>query len=140
MHRANTATATTLHGRVGESLGGVPGGAAFCAGAPVDFAGGDGCGAGVGEGGGGGAAGAACPIETEMPNSRHWPLTRANASPKLACEGTEENGPAIRISPLASICGSKLSCGSIAATPDRSRLSLRCLAKISASRAAVLVW
>ena len=88
--------------------------------------------------GGSGAAGADDPTPTEMPNSRHCPFTGANDRSKLTWVGTEGKKPAIRIRPLASICGSRLSCGSITATPERSRLSLRSLAKISPSRAAVL--
>jgi hypothetical protein len=44
----------------------------------------------------------------------------------------------MRMKPFASICGSSESCGSMTATPERSSLSLRSLAKISASRAALL--
>ena len=91
-------------------------------------------------GGASGATGAACPIDTEMPNSRHCPSTGAYSSSKLTCAGTEGKNPAMCIMPLASICGSSESCGSITATPERSSLSLRSLAKISPSRAAVLFW
>ena len=87
-----------------------------------------------------GAEGAAWPSATEIPNRRHCPSTGANASSKLTCLGTEGKKPAMRIIPLASICGSTVSCGSITATPERSRLSRRWPAKISASRAAVLTW
>ena len=45
------------------------------------------------------------------------PIDRANASSKLTCLGTEGKKPAMRIIPLASICGSTVSCGSITATP-----------------------
>ena len=62
------------------------------------------------------------------------------ASVTVTCVGTDGKKPAMCIMPLASICGSSVSCGSMTATPDRSILSLRCWAKISASRAAVLAW
>ena len=87
-----------------------------------------------------GAAGEAWPKETESANKRQRPSTGAKASSKFTCVGTEGKKPAMRIMPLGSICGSKVSCGSITATPDKSILSRRCWAKISASRAAVLVW
>ena len=41
---------------------------------------------------------------------------------------------------FGSISGNRLSCGSSAATPERSSLSRRCAAKTSASLAALLVW
>ncbi len=50
--------------------------------------------------GGSGAAGPLCPIETEMPNSRHCPLTGANDRSKLTWVGTEGKKPAMCISPL----------------------------------------
>jgi hypothetical protein len=84
-----------------------------------------------------GAAGAAWPRATESPNSRHWPSTGANSISKLICAGTEGKNPAIRIMPFASISGSTVSCGSMAATTDKSSFSLRCFAKISARRAAL---
>src|SRR5262249_18486498 len=94
--------------------------------------------AGGAGGGGVGAAGADDPTFTEIPKRRHWPSTGANNSSKLTCEGTDGQKPAIRIMPFDSISGSTVSCGSITATPERSSLSLRCEAKISASFADVL--
>src|SRR5262249_4506466 len=93
----------------------------------------------VGDGAGAaGGTGAAWPRLTDRPNSRHCPFTAANSNSKLTCVGTEVKKPAMCSMPLPSICGSTVNCGSSAATPERSILSLRCLAKISASFAAVL--
>ena len=75
-------------------------------------------------------------------NAEQPPLAVDRREQKLEIDlrGHGGKNPAMRMKPLASICGSSDSCGSIAATPDRSRLSLRSLAKISDSRAAVLAW
>ena len=47
-----------------------------------------------------GAAGALCPIDTEMPNSRHCPLIGANDRWKFTWVDTERQKPAICIRPL----------------------------------------
>src|SRR5262249_20625231 len=94
----------------------------------------------VGGAGGWGAAGAGEPRPTERPNRRHCPATGANSISKMNCDGTEGKKPGICNKPLDSICGNKVSCGSMTGEPDRSKLSLRSLAKISASRAAELTW
>jgi hypothetical protein len=47
-----------------------------------------------------GAAGTLCPIDTEMPNSRHCPLMGANDRWKFTWIGTEGKKPAMCIRPL----------------------------------------
>src|SRR5215475_7057540 len=60
----------------------------------------------------GGAIGVAWPNETETPNKRHCRSTGAKAISKLTWVGTDGKKPAMCIMPFASICGSRVSCGS----------------------------
>jgi hypothetical protein len=67
-------------------------------------------------GSGVGAAGLDGPTRTEIPNRRHCPVTGANRSSKFTCEGADGKKPAMCSIPLASICGIRLSWGSITDT------------------------